>query len=76
MLNKCHIAIFYCRVQEFQAAGKIRVGWILGERNPEDLLTKTTMDGNVTHFIVVFIFRNKASKWSTDKNEYGMLGWY
>ena len=47
VLNKRHNAICYHRVREAQAAEIIRTGWIPGELNLADLLTKTTMAGNV-----------------------------
>ena len=49
MLNKRHNAICYHRVRESQDAGKICVRWVPKERNPADLLTKTTTDVNVRH---------------------------
>jgi len=76
MLNKRHNAICYHRVRESQAAGRIRVGWIPGERNLADLLTKTTMAGNARHSIVEVIFHNKAAKWKEKdyKNDDGRIG--
>ena len=55
-------------------AGKIGVGWISGEINLEDLLTKTKMYGNIRHSIVVVIFHNKASKWKADNNNDVRIG--
>ena len=52
----------------------IRVGWIPGERNLEDLLNYTTMDGNVRNWIVEVIFHNKPAKWKTDKKDKGRVG--
>ena len=69
MLNKRHNTICYHRVRESQAAGKICVGWVLGESDPAYLLKKTTMAGNVSHSIVEIIFHNKAVKWKGD-NKY------
>ena len=74
MLNKRHNAICYHQVRESQASGQIRVGWVPGERNPVDLLTKTTMDGNVRDSIVEIIFNNKAFKWKDDNNDDGIVG--
>ena len=68
MLNKRHSGICYHRVRESQTTGKIQTGWIPGESNLTYLLSKTTIDGNIRHSIVEFIFRNKAAKWNTDKN--------
>ena len=39
----------------------IRVGWIPGEFNKSDLLTKTTMPGNKKNGFVQQIFHNKAT---------------
>ena len=60
VLNKRHNAICYHRVREAQAAGIIRVGWIPGTENLADLLTKTTLAGNVKNDIVQSIFCNQA----------------
>eukprot|EP00557_Chaetoceros_sp_GSL56_P014199 CAMPEP_0176484462 /NCGR_PEP_ID=MMETSP0200_2-20121128/4466_1 /TAXON_ID=947934 /ORGANISM="Chaetoceros sp., Strain GSL56" /LENGTH=360 /DNA_ID=CAMNT_0017880935 /DNA_START=761 /DNA_END=1843 /DNA_ORIENTATION=- len=60
VLNKRHNAICYHRVREAQAAGIIRVGWIPGTENLADLLTKTTIAGNVKNDIVQSIFCNQA----------------
>ena len=38
----------------------LRVGWILGEYNLEDLLTKNTMIGNMRHMMVELLFYNEA----------------
>lgn len=70
MLNKRHNVIFYHRVSEAQASGKVRIGWIPGDRNA-DLLTKMTMDGNVRHSMVKSIFQNKAVKWRDNKRKRG-----
>ena len=48
-LNKMHNAICYHRVRASQAAGILRVGWIPGEFNLEELLTKTTIPVNTSH---------------------------
>lgn len=60
VLNKRHNAICYHRVREAQAAGIINVLWIKGTSNLADLLTKTTLAGNVKNDIVESIFSNKA----------------
>ena len=52
VLNKRHNDICYHRVREAQASGTLRVGWIPGEYNLADLLTKTTMTGNMIHGMV------------------------
>ena len=74
MLNKRHNVICYHRVREEQAAGKIHVIWVPGERNLADLLTRTTMAGNARHSIVEMIFHNKAVKWKDDNNDDGRVG--
>ena len=74
MLNKHRNSICYHQVRESQAAGNIHVGWIPGERNLADLLTKTTMPGNARHSIVEIIFHNKAVKCKDDKNDNGRAG--
>ena len=38
----------------------MRVGWIPGEYNLADLLTNTTMTGNMRHGMVEQMFYNKA----------------
>ena len=60
-LNKRHIETFNHRVREAQAAGILRVGWVPGECNLEDLFTNTTMPGNKRHNLVDSIFSNTAS---------------
>ena len=52
LLNKKKNAICYHRVREDQSAGTLRVVWIPGEYNIADLLTKTTMTGNMRHRLV------------------------
>ena len=61
-------------MRESQAAGKICVGWVPGQRNIADLLTRTTMAGNARHSIVEIIFHNKAIKWKDDNNDDGRVG--
>ena len=51
-LNKIYNYICYHRVREAQATGTMRVGWIPDEYNIADLLTETTMIGNMRHRIV------------------------
>ena len=60
-LNKMHNSICYHRVREAQDAGILRVGWIPGEFNPSEFLTKTTMPGNKRHNLVASVFYNTAS---------------
>ena len=60
-LNKKNDAIYHHRVREAQAAGILRVGWVPGECNLEDLFTNTTMPGNTRHNLVDSIFSNTAS---------------
>ena len=74
MLNKRHSAICQHQSRESQVAGNICVGWIPGERNIADLLTKTTMTSNSSHLIVEIIFHNKSSMWKDDDNDYGRVG--
>ena len=59
VLNKRHNAICYHRVREAQANGTLRVGWISGDYNLADLLTKTTIKVNTRHGMVESIFYNK-----------------
>jgi hypothetical protein len=61
VLNKRHNAICYHRVREAQAAGYIDVMWIGTHHNLADLLTKTTLAGNVKNDIVECIFSNKVA---------------
>ncbi|GFH55427.1 hypothetical protein CTEN210_11903 [Chaetoceros tenuissimus] len=61
VLNKRHNAICYHRVREAQAAGTIKVGWIMGEYNLADLFTKTTMTGDLKHRLVHNIFNNDVA---------------
>ena len=60
-LSKRHNAICYHRVCEAQAAGIIRVGWIEGQYNLADLLTKTTMAGNIRDGLVRNVVMNDAT---------------
>ena len=46
VLKNRHNAIFYHRLREYQAADVLCVRWIIGEFNPADLFTKTTIPGN------------------------------
>ena len=52
MLNKSHNAICYHRVREAQGAEVIRVGWIQGEYNQADLVTKTTLSNKMRYEFV------------------------
>ena len=74
MLNNHHNAMCYHQVRESQAAGKICVRWVPGERKFAELLTKSTVAGNVMHSIVEIIFHNKAVKCKDDKNDDGRVG--
>ena len=56
MLNNSQNAICYHQVRELQAADKIFVGWIPGERNLEDLFKKFTISGNDRNLIVEISF--------------------
>ena len=62
VLNKRHNAILYIRVRTDQEEGNIRVGWIPDELNLADLVTKTTMTGNVRNGMVDNIFKNKSGE--------------
>ena len=59
--HRSHNDICYHRVREAQDAGIIEVGWITGDFNLEDLITKTTMPGNTRHNLVDSILSNTAS---------------
>ena len=61
MLNKKHNAICYHKVRESQAAGTIRVGWISGEYNKSDLLTKTTLNTGRRYDLMNSLFCNKCT---------------
>ena len=61
VLNKRHNAICYHRVREAQASNTLRVGWIPGDMNVADLLTKTTMTANLKHALVNQIFHNDVT---------------
>ena len=60
VLNKIHNTIYYHRLRESHADGTLRVGWIPGEYNLADLLTKTTMAVNMRHGMVDLILYNKS----------------
>ena len=60
MLNRKHNAICYHRVREAQAAGTIRVGWIKGEYNKADLLTKTTLSTKRWYDLLNSIFQDNC----------------
>ena len=60
-LKQRHDEIYYHRFREAQSVGILRVGWIPGEFNLEDLFTKTTMPGNTMHNLVDSIFSDTAS---------------
>ena len=69
VLNKRHNAICYHRVREAQAALIIRTGWIPGDLNLADLLTKTTMPGNKKDAFVRQLFHNNAVVIKIKKDE-------
>ena len=60
VLNKRHNAICYHRVREAQAAMMVRTGWIPGDLNLADLLTKTTLAGNKKDAFVRKLFYNNV----------------
>ena len=60
-LKKSHIAIFYHRLREDQAASILWVVGILEEFNMTDLFAKTTIPGNIRHNLVDSIFSNTTS---------------
>ena len=59
VLSKKHNSICYHRVREAQAAGTLQVGWIEGEYNKSDLMTKTTLSTSRRHALTSSIFTNK-----------------
>ena len=61
VLNKIHNIICYHIVREYQASGTLRVGGIPGDYNRADLLTKTTMIGNMRQNMVELIFYSKSA---------------
>ena len=72
VLHKRHNAICYHRVREAQACEMIRVGWIPGDFNKSDLLTKTSMPGNKKNRFVQQIFHNKATVIKKEDLEMGL----
>ena len=60
VLNKRHNALFYHRVSYAQAVEVIRVGWIQGEYNQADLLTKTTLSTKRSYKLASKIMRNNG----------------
>ena len=60
VFNKRHNAICYHRVREARAAMIIRTGWIPGDLNISDILTKTTMPTNKKNAFIVQIFHNNV----------------
>ena len=61
VFNKRRNTICYHRVRESQADGTLRVGWIIGEYNLVDFLTKTTMTGNMRHGMVELVLYKKSA---------------
>ena len=61
VLNKIHNYICYHTVREVYDAGTLRVECIPGEYNHADLLSKTSMIGNMRHMVVELIFKNKVA---------------
>ena len=55
-LNRKHNVICYHRVQEVQAAGTVRVGWVAGEYNKADIVTKTMLGTKWRHDLISSIF--------------------
>jgi len=53
--------ICYHRIREAQAAGMIRVGWIEGEKNVADLLTKTTLSNESKRRFLQFVFDDDST---------------
>ena len=60
VLNKTHKDLCYHGLRRDHAARTLRVGCILGEYNIADLLTKTTMAGNMRLGMVELLFYNKS----------------
>ena len=61
MINKKHNSICYHRVRESHAAGITRVGWISGEYNKSDLLTKTSLSTSRRYDLSNSIFDNQCT---------------
>ena len=61
MPNKRHNTICYHQVREAQVAQIIRVAWIPGDMNANDLLTRTIMPANKKNQFVRKIFTNNAT---------------
>ena len=61
MINKKHNSICYHRVREANAAGTTRVGWILGEYNKSDLLTKTSISTSRRYDLSNSIFDHQCT---------------
>ena len=61
MLNRKHNSICYHKVREAHAAGITRVGWILGEYNKSDLLTKTSLGTSRRYDLTNSIFDNQCT---------------
>ena len=61
VLNKKHNSICYHRVQEAHTAGTIRVGWISGEHNKADIVTKTTIPTKRRYKLIYSVFNEKVS---------------
>ena len=60
MLNKKHNSICYHKVRETHAEGATRVGWILGEYNKSDLLTKTSLSTKRRYDLSNSVFDNEC----------------
>ena len=56
VLSKKHNSICYHKVREMEASGAQRVGWISGDYNQADILTKTTLSTLVKNDICHEIF--------------------
>ena len=55
-LNRKYSAICYHCVREVQAAGTVRVGWVAGEYNKADIVTKTMISTKRRHDLISSIF--------------------
>lgn len=66
ILNKKHNAICYHLVREAQAADIIKVGWIDGEYNKADLLTKTTLSTSRGYALSNSVFESKCTPLKED----------
>ena len=60
-------------MREVQAAGTLMVKWIPDEYNNADLLTKTTITGNMRHGMAKSIFYNKSVGYKGEKQNLNLM---